>query len=109
MLHMVMKTKTGMPLNKHPRFLTFTRPSYNIILISSHTAATPKRIMEKAAESPNTNTPAASEIIKPSILNTAPITFPHTASKSPTNLNTQIKNKKANTIPNILYSSTFLK
>ena len=73
-----------------------------MILTNSHTAATPKRTMEKATESPNTSTPTASETIKPSTLNTAPITFPHTASKRPTNLNTQTRNKKANIIPIIL-------
>ena len=79
MLHMVMKMKTGMPQHKHSRFY------YKMIRTNSHTAAIPKRIMEKAAESPNSNTPTASEM-----------------SRIPTNLNTQIRNKKANKIPNIL-------
>ena len=95
MLHMVMKMKTGMPQHKHSRFY------YKMIRTNSHTAAIPKRIMEKAAESPNSNTPTASEMINPSMLNTAPITFPHIISRIPTNLNTQIRNKKANKIPNI--------
>lgn len=93
---MVMKMKTGMPQHKHSRFY------YKMIRTNSHTAAIPKRIMEKAAESPNSNTPTASEMINPSMLNTAPITFPHIISRIPTNLNTQIRNKKANKIPNIL-------
>ena len=88
MLHMVMKMKTGMPQHKHSRFY------YKMIRTNSHTAAIPKRIMEKAAESPNSNTPTASEMINPSMLNTAPITFPHIISRIPTNLNTQIRNKK---------------
>ena len=75
MLHMVMKMKTGMPQHKHSRFY------YKMIRTNSHTAAIPKRIMEKAAESPNGNTPTASEMINPSMLNTAPITFPHIISR----------------------------
>ena len=59
MLHMVMKMKTGMPQHKHSRFY------YKMIRTNSHTAAIPKRIMEKAAESPNSNTPTASEMINP--------------------------------------------
>lgn len=77
-----------------------------MIRTNSHTAAIPKRIMEKAAESPNINTPTAREMINPSILNTAPITFPHIISRIPTNLNTQIRNKNANKIP-IIYRISF--
>ena len=85
MLLMAMKMKTGMPQHKHSRFY------YKMIRTNSHTAAIPKRIMEKAAESPNSNTPTASEMINPSMLNTAPITFPHIISRIPTNLKKQIK------------------
>ena len=63
------ENETGMPQHKHSRFY------YKMIRTNSHTAAIPKRIMEKAAESPNSNTPTASEMINPSMLNTAPITF----------------------------------